>query len=124
MPSTAARPGPVSSPPAETVASPPTAKWCSCTRAACRLCSSAPMRTGSSRGRGLLDGGVVAGAAHAEHLGRNAEIGVAAAPGLLAAGQHPRRQVGLGVEGPADADHVGLVGVEDPVDLVGRADAA
>src|SRR5436305_1475981 len=43
---------------------------------------------------------------------------------LGTATQNAGRQIGLGVERPADPDHVGLPGLEDTVDLIGAADAA
>src|SRR5205085_8060192 len=74
--------------------------------------------------RQLADLGVVADALHAEHLGGDAPVRAATQPGAGVAVENATGEVGLGVEGPSDADHVGLPAVEDVVDLRGGADAA
>src|SRR4029077_2855384 len=74
--------------------------------------------------RELADLGVVADALHAQHLGGDAAVRAAAQPGPGLAVEDAAGEVGLGVEGAPDAHHVGLVTVEDVVDLLGRTDAA
>src|SRR5947208_11177190 len=73
---------------------------------------------------GAVDLGVVARAAHAQHLRRNTLVGVAAQGGSLVRAENPRGEVRLGVERPPYSDHVGLSPVEDRPRLLRSADAA
>ena len=76
------------------------------------------------RGEELLYLGVVADALHAEHLRGDAAVRVAAPARARAVAEDARGEVGLGVEGTADPDEIGVAGLEDVVHLGRAADAA
>src|SRR5438067_13736280 len=57
---------------------------------------------------------VVAGGFHAEHLRRQAPVRRLAQRLFRVAAEDAHRELGLRVERPADADHVGFAAVEDP----------
>ena len=68
--------------------------------------------------------GRVADALHAQHLGRDAAVGVAARDVGVARPEEAAGEVGLGVERPPDAHHVGLARSTMAAGLGGGADAA